>query len=131
MKNEEHRLQAQCVKYFRLRYPRLKMLLFAVPNGAFLNGTQLQRIKQWNKLQAEGVVKGVSDLLLLVSRGKTNGLCIEMKTTAKHSKQSKEQKAFQDAVTVQNYHYLIIRSFDEFKTIIDSYIEKGEIKTSK
>ena len=30
------------------------------------------------RLKAEGVVAGVSDLLLLVPRGKYHGLCIEM-----------------------------------------------------
>ena len=124
MRNAEHQLQVQCVKYFRLAYPRLKMLLFAVPNGSFLAGTQLQRIKQWNRLKSEGAVKGVSDLILLVAKKGHNGLCIEMKTTAKSSRQSKEQKAFESAVTEQNYKYSIIRSFDEFKQLIDSYINE-------
>lgn len=32
--NDEHRIQCACVKWFRLEYPKLKDMLFAVPNAA-------------------------------------------------------------------------------------------------
>lgn len=31
--DEEHRIQCSCVKWFNLKYPKLKGRLFAVPNG--------------------------------------------------------------------------------------------------
>jgi hypothetical protein len=95
-------------------------------NGAVLAGNKLQRIKQWNKLKAEGATKGVADLILLVSSGDYRGLCIEMKTTAKHSKQSEEQKAFEEAVIAQGYGYAIPKTFEEFRSVIMNYLEKGE-----
>ena len=122
----ESQLQKSCVKWFRYRFPKLKFLLFAVPNGAMLAGTQLQRVKQWNKLKAEGATKGVSDLILLVPRGNFHGLCIEMKTTKKHSKQSPEQKDFERAVIAQNYAYVVPRTFDEFSKVVESYLKTGE-----
>ena len=33
-KNEEHKIQCSCVSYFRLKYPHLRNMLFAVPNTA-------------------------------------------------------------------------------------------------
>ena len=122
----EHQLQKQCVKWFKLQYPKMKMLLFAVPNGAVLAGNDLQRIKQWNRLKAEGATKGVSDLILLVSSGDYSGLCIEMKTIANHSKQTKEQKEFEMAVIPQGFGYVVPKTFDEFRKVVGDYLEKGE-----
>jgi hypothetical protein len=122
----EHQLQKQCVAWFRLQYPKLANDLFTVPNGASLNGTKLQRAKQWKRLQAEGAVKGVSDLLLLIPSGEFHALCIEIKTTAKHSKQSEYQKAFEERVLSRGYGYVIPRTFDEFRKVVTNYLEKGE-----
>lgn len=124
-KQNEHSLQSSCVKWFKYKYPSLKYLLFAVPNGAFLHGNKMQRIRRWNYLKAEGATKGVSDLILLVARGEFNGLCIEMKTKASHSKQSKEQLEFEKAVIKQGYAYIVPTSFDEFVTVIQSYLKDG------
>ena len=44
-------------------------MLFAIPNGAKLAGTYLQRAKAWKRLEAEGAVKGAADLLLSVPSG--------------------------------------------------------------
>lgn len=71
-------------------------------------------------LKAEGALRGVSDLLLLVPRGRWHGLCIEMK--AEGGRQSPHQKAFQAAVTEQGYRYIVIRSFDEFRAEIEKYL---------
>ena len=49
----EHRLQAECVRTFSMRYPRLRGLLFAVPNGGKRDEVTAA------KLNAEGVVSGV------------------------------------------------------------------------
>lgn len=122
----EHDLQTSCVKWFRLKYPKYRLLLFAVPNGAMLHGNRLQRVKQWNYLKSEGAVKGVSDLILLVAKGEFNGLCIEMKTNKKSSKQSKEQKDFEAAVINQGYAYVVPRSFEEFVSVVTQYLSNGD-----
>lgn len=123
--SSEHILQSQCVRWFRLSYPKFKYLLFSVPNGAMLHGNKLQRVKHWRKLQSEGATKGVSDLILLLPKGVYHGLCIEMKTKASHSRQTPEQKEFQSNVCAVGYAYVIPTGFDEFKTIVDSYIKNG------
>jgi hypothetical protein len=55
----EHNLQVDCVQWFSLQYPSLRGRLFAVPNGGHRSKTEAARLK------AEGVVAGVSDLILL------------------------------------------------------------------
>lgn len=71
--DEEHCIQCACVKYFNLRYPKLKGRLFAVPNGGRRDAVTA------SKLKAEGVIAGVSDLILLKSNRDYGALLIEMK----------------------------------------------------
>jgi hypothetical protein len=73
--DEEHRLQAACVRWFNLQYPQLEGRLFAVPNGGRRDAVT------GAKLKAEGVVPGVSDLILLKRNRHYGALLIEMKTS--------------------------------------------------
>ena len=73
MKHIESRLQIACVRWFRIAYPKYKLMLFSVPNGG--KRTLMEAIIMKN----EGVVSGVSDLILLIGRKGFNSLCIEMK----------------------------------------------------
>ena len=68
-----------CVSWFRLQYPDIGKLLFAVPNGGARGRTEAAIMK------AEGVTAGVTDLILLLGRGGFNALCIEMKTPDRRS----------------------------------------------
>lgn len=113
IKHSEHDIQAACIKWFRLQYPRLAPLLFAVPNGTNKSKTARMMFK------AEGLTAGVSDLLFLLPHGGYHGLCIEMKTRT--GRQSDEQKAWQAAVEARGYLYVIIRSLDEFIKTITNY----------
>jgi len=124
MQNRESDLQGACVAWFRHTHPSHSKLLFSVPNGAYLHGSKIQRLKQWGRLRREGAVTGVSDLLLLVPNSRCHGLCIEMKTEAKHSHQTPQQKEFERAVTGQNYEYIIIRNFNDFKNTIKNYLHE-------
>ena len=72
-------MQRMCVGWFRLQYPAVGKLLFAVPNGGARSRTEAAIMK------AEGVTAGVTDLILLLGRGGFNALCIEMKTTDRRS----------------------------------------------
>ena len=123
-REEEHQIQCACVKWFNFQYSKYRGLLFAVPNGGYR--TQATA----GKLRAEGVVAGVSDLILMVPRWKvvdardwfSIGLCIEMKTAK--GKQSPEQKEWQKKVEEQGYRYIVCHSFDEFKKYIEWYLGK-------
>lgn len=115
MRNIESRLQCACVKWFKLQYPRLAKLLFAVPNGGARSAITGAILK------AEGVTRGVADLLLLVPVRKYHGLCIEMKTA--RGRQSASQKDWQKAVEKQGYKYVLCRSLDDFMDEIEIYFK--------
>ena len=72
-KNEEHKIQCSCVSYFRLKYPHLRNMLFAVPNAARRSARNGAYMKD------EGMLPGVADLILLKSNRFYGALCVEMK----------------------------------------------------
>ena len=118
MARAEHDLQTACVAWFRYQHPHL--LLFSIPNGAWLHGlTPRQRYAQWAKLKAEGARPGVADLFLAVSTSRGGGLFIEMK--AGKGKQTQEQVEFERVVRVAGYGYVVCRSLDEFIEAVEEW----------
>ena len=116
MKQDESRLQMACVKWFRMQYPQHRKLLFSVPNGGFRNISTAKRMK------LEGVVAGVSDLILLIPSHDFHGLCIEMKTPK--GRQTDHQKAWQTHVEQHGYIYALARSVEEFQNIVNDYLNQ-------
>lgn len=120
----EHDLQVSCVTWFRNRYRRLAAHLFAIPNGASLNGDARARAIQWRKLEAEGAMAGVADLFLAVPSGNLAGLWIEMKT--EKGTQSKVQKQFEMNMLRAGFGYAMPRNRTEFELVVSRYLEVGE-----
>ena len=125
MKHEESVLQRQCVAWFRAQYPQYAMQLTHIPNEG--NGNRVSGAIR----KAEGVVRGVPDLMLLMPSfykdGKRSGcvchgLGIEMKTT--RGKQSQEQKDFQVMLNAAWYEYKLVRSLDEFRDVVNDYVDR-------
>ena len=102
------------MNWFRLQYPNHATALFAVPNGG-----RRDRVSG-AKLKAEGVLPGVSDLILLLPRGNHHGLLIEMKTES--GKQSQAQRDWQRDMVHRGYKYMVIRSIDEFIDRVTDYL---------
>jgi hypothetical protein len=63
----------------------------------------------------------VSDTILFIARGKWNALSVEFK--AEVGKQSDAQILWQSNVEVQAYRYEVVRSLEEFKDLINEYLE--------
>lgn len=114
MKHPESDLQSICVKWFRYQYPKYKKVFFAVPNGS------KRTLSQQIVLKKEGAVSGVSDLILLVPNSEFNCLCLEAKINP--NVQSKDQIEFEKDVTSFGNCYKVFYSFDEFRSIVTSYL---------
>ena len=94
------------------------MRLFAVPNGGYRDR------KTASKLKDEGVISGVSDLILLKPNQHFHALLIEMKVSEKYSRQSVEQKKWQKELTRLNeYKYVVCRSIDDFMREVNEYLK--------
>lgn len=111
----EHRIQAACVRWYRLQYPKMKHNLFAIPNGGRRDAVTGAKLKE------EGVLSGVSDLILLKSNRFYGALLIEMKT--KTGSQSDTQKEWQQKITADGYKYVVVRSLEEFQREVKQYLE--------
>jgi hypothetical protein len=121
MKNLESKLQQQCVKWFKYQYP--KETIFAIPNGSQRN------IITAKILKGEGVLAGVSDLMILGSKVVQDGIdmnvwCgmfIEMKS--EKGKLSDSQKAFIENATEKGYYCAVCNSFESFVKEVKNYLD--------
>lgn len=114
-KDEEHKLQVSMVNWFRLQYPSMRHNLFAVPNGGRRDAATGRRLKD------EGVLAGVSDLILLKSNQHYGALLIETKT--KKGTQRESQKEWESKITADGYKYVVVRSLDEFIKAVNDYLK--------
>lgn len=128
MNHEESKLQQQCVSWFRAEYPQYAMLLTHPINEGSKDTRVTGAIHK-----AEGTVAGVADLLFFLpsfypvegDNGQTvwtevHGLGIEMKTA--RGRQSPEQILFQQYFEAAGYGYYIIRSLEQFRLLMITYI---------
>lgn len=114
----ESDLQIACVRWFNYEYPQYQKLLFSVPNGG------RRSVITAKVLKAEGVVSGVSDLILMVPMYPFHALCIEMKYGK--GKQTPKQKEWESLVTHFNYKYEVVYSFEEFTSLINLYLSNAQ-----
>lgn len=114
MRNIESKLQIRCVLWFRYAYPQYNLNLFSVPNGGYRTKTTAVT------MQREGVISGVSDLLLLLPSKEYSGLCLEIKI--KPNKQSINQKNWEEHITKFSYKYQLIYTLEQFQDEITRYI---------
>ena len=112
--DEEHRLQAACVHWFRYAYPKLMPNLFAVPNGGRRDEITGKRLKD------EGVLAGVADLILLYPSREYNALLIEMKV--KGGKLKPVQKEWGNHLYKSGYKYVVCYSKEAFINEIMTYL---------
>ena len=114
MKSREAYLQSECVRWFRFQFPKMAKLLIAVPNGGSRDVREAQNLK------IQGVVAGVSDLILLTPKNGFGCLCIEMKTET--GRQSELQTQWQKETEKSGNKYVLCRNFDQFRSEVLNYL---------
>lgn len=128
MRYEESLIQQEFVARFRFRYPQYAKVLFHPVNEG-QRTTKVVNNRYGSKvvctggarLKAEGMVKGVADLILLVPRNGYGALCLETKTAT--GKQEPEQKEWQKAAEAAGNKYVVYRSAEEGMQIIEDYLD--------
>lgn len=112
--DKEHRIQSACVRWFRYQHPECYHNLFSAANGGWRNKITAAKMK------AEGVLAGVSDLILLKPNAHYPALLIEMKTRT--GRQSDLQREWQRNIEKDGYKYIICRSLDDFISEVEAYL---------
>ena len=106
----EEQLQAKCTQWFWNNYPAQRRMLFHVQNNA-------NSAVQGSRYKAIGVVSGVSDLVWVIYN---KVIFIELKINI--NKQTGNQIEFETKVTQRGHEYVLINSFEDFKSFIKSNI---------
>ncbi len=121
MRHEEDNLQTACVRWFGLQFPGVAKLLHHSPNGGRRNAREAARFK------AMGTRAGFPDLILLLSSsdGRFRFLAIELKTKA--GRQSEHQKDYERLITKHGGKYVIVRSVEEFVTVVTEYLNPRKL----
>lgn len=113
----ESELQQGCVKWFRLAYPEFRNLLISIPNSS------ASTLGEGSRFKREGLMPGASDLFLFVARDGWHGLGIEMKTDV--GRLSEQQLDWGVGVLESGYLYVVCRSFDGFRSLVNEYLGNG------
>ena len=106
IKESEDKIQSDCYVWFHNTYPNLRGLLCYN-----LNNSKNKIDGARNK--AKGLIAGRSDMVLYYN---SNAFMIEFKTS--DGSQSQGQKEWEALVRSQGFQYHIVRSFEEFKSLI-------------
>ena len=109
MRYKESQFQTSLVTYHYWAVPIAVAVLFSVPNAGKRTPQALKR------LIAEGLLAGVSDLILVTASAV---VFIELKL--KTTKQQDSQEDFQRRVESLGYRYVVIRTLDEYYDLLVS-----------
>lgn len=128
----EHNEQAAFVDYVLNRYWHdrtfLVSLFYAVPNGAWLGGKKPYAMM--NKLKAEGLRRGVADLIYQQPRGSHPFLAIEMKDARRRNESNggmtDDQIAYADAALRVGAFYRVAFTCEEAMAAFDEYMQLPE-----
>ena len=113
--NEESKIQASAVTWFWNTFPQYRGLFIHIPNEGNRSSKMDGSIRK-----SLGIVAGAPDTFLFVPKGIFHGLAVEFKTST--GRQSESQKLFQERLERMTYRYEIVRSLDDFITVINSYL---------
>lgn len=109
MRHEEANFQCWVVRTLRFA----GHFVFAVPNGGSRN------IREAKNLKAQGVMAGVSDLILLLPNKKV--YFIELKNPNGKGRQSPLQRDFEDNVRAMGHEYLIWDKWQQVEDFINAH----------
>jgi hypothetical protein len=125
MSGDEHSEQVAVVAYLQMSYP--DVLFWSTPNGAMRGGGRAGAIRM-NALKAEGLLPGVSDLILFELRGGYSAMFIEMKRADGGSGASENQLWFLREVEKRGAFGIVCNGYDEAQPVIDDYLAGRIVK---
>lgn len=114
---KEDKLQESCLNWFRLKHP--KVMIRGSMNGVKLAGGG----RAWKKMVSQGVLDGEADLHIMAPSGEYHSLFVELKT--RRGKQRASQERFEQDAISKGHGYAIARSLDQFRRVVNQYLEHG------
>ncbi len=110
----ESKIQQEIVRWFRnnycLKHSVPRCAIFSVPN-------ERKDTRELMKMKATGLMAGVSDLIVVIP---SKVLFIEVKDDK--GRQSEKQKYFEETMKGLSLEYHLVRSLDDFKTLLNKNV---------
>lgn len=118
----EASIQISCVQWLWQSHPETRGLYIAIPNENSRSGELSKKAQLLTGAIRKnmGVTAGVADTALFIQRGGYGALFIEFKT--EKGQQRPAQIHWQREIELQGYKYIIVRSLEQFKEIIEEYL---------
>lgn len=118
----EHEEQVLVVDYLHKAYPNV--LFWSTPNGARLASGKDTRLAamRMNMLKKEGLLPGVSDLIIFEPRGGYSAMALEMKREDGGAGASENQLQFIREFEARGGYGVVADGFDEARIFIDDYL---------
>jgi hypothetical protein len=114
--DKEQKLQFECARWLKkYLYERGLPQLFYHPQNEGMHKPQYRA-----KMKSQGVLAGVSDVVLPIRNEDFSGVYCELKRAG--GTVSPEQKAFLDGVAAQGYLAVLINDLDTFKEVFVAYL---------
>lgn len=114
----EDKLQIACKYWFDCQYPKLKLLLHHSPNEGLL----MKHDRDGAKRKAMGMRAGFPDFIFLHPNRFYGYLALELKSAK--GRQTDHQKEYQQVVEQNGGKYVIVRSLEEFMSVVNDYINE-------
>ena len=119
-RHEEDNLQRNCVRWFDIQHPGIKLLLHHSPNEGYRSEREGARNRDL------GTRRGFPDLILLKSNGTYDYCAIEMKTES--GRLTAEQKDYRDAIGQSGGCYIVIRGLTDFVAAVNDYLDNRDME---
>lgn len=118
----ESAIQMSCVQWLWQNHPETRGLYIAIPNENSRSGELSKKAQLLTGAIRKnmGVTKGAADTALFMQRGLYGALFIEFKT--EKGLQSPAQRDWQSKVEKQGYKYVVVRSLEQFKEVVEEYL---------
>lgn len=112
---KEDDLQKTVASFLELEYPYPETIWFHVPNGGARSKGEA------GKMKGLGTKPGVSDILILETRGEYKGFCLELKV--KKGKVSPDQYIFLYAMSERGFKTVVAYNYDVATEEIRKYLK--------
>lgn len=118
----ESAIQMSCVQWLWQAHPETRGLYIAIPNENSRSGELSKKAQLLTGAIRKnmGVTPGVADTALFMQRGLFGALFIEFKT--EKGQQRPAQVQWQREIELQGYKYVVVRSLEQFKEVIEEYL---------
>jgi hypothetical protein len=120
----EHDVQVDVVEYLHTAYPNV--LFWSTPNGARLASGKDKRLAaiRMNGLKAEGLLPGVSDLIIFEPRGGYSAMFLELKRPGGGAGASDNQMWFLREVEARGGYGIVAEGFEQARVSLDDYLNE-------